>query len=43
MAAKRVVYVTKDGLQISWVLEIDDGIGLALEQRHGCLEREVGR
>ena len=42
-AAKRVVYVTKDGLQISWVSEIDDGIKLVLEQGHGCLEREVGR
>ena len=45
MAAKRVVYVTKDGLQISWVLEIDDGIELALEQRHeceGCAVQEIG-
>ena len=42
-AAKRVVYVTKDGLQISWVSEIDDGIKLVLEQGHGCLEREAGR
>ena len=43
LAAKRIMYVTKDGLQISWVSEMDDGIELALEQRHGGLEREVGR
>ena len=43
LAAKRIVYVTKDGLQISWVSEMDDGIELALEQRRGGLEREVGR
>ena len=37
------MYATKDDLQISWVSEIDGRIELALEQRHGGLEREVGR
>ena len=38
-ATKRVVCAIKDGLQISWASEIDDGIELALKQGHGGLER----
>ena len=42
-AAKSVGYITKDGLQISRVSEIDDGIKHVLDQGHGGLEKEVGR